>query len=104
MTDIYLHIVARMADYMDTHPYGLASCVMCDFAERSKAGDGSAWNWWQGMAGEPHAGAGHRRAEVRGWLRDSGSTREYANQCADGSEDDAGNSMQQHVNVLLGKR
>ena len=21
MTDIYLHIVARMADYMDTHPY-----------------------------------------------------------------------------------
>ncbi len=21
MTEIYLHIVARMADYMDTHPY-----------------------------------------------------------------------------------
>ena len=66
---------------------------MCDFAERSKAGEGSAWNWWQGMAGEPQAGAGHRRAEIRGWLRDGGSTREYANQCADGSEDDAGNSM-----------
>ena len=25
MTDIYLHIVARMADYMATHPYGAAS-------------------------------------------------------------------------------
>ena len=24
MTEIYLHIVARMADYMDTHPYGSA--------------------------------------------------------------------------------
>ena len=22
MTEIYLHIVARMADYMATHPYG----------------------------------------------------------------------------------
>eukprot|EP01048_Picozoa_sp_COSAG05_P019906 COSAG05_NODE_3244_length_2213_cov_40.222751_2_plen_48_part_00 len=24
MTEIYLHIVARMADYMDTHPYACA--------------------------------------------------------------------------------
>ena len=23
MNDIYLHIVARMADYMDTHPYAV---------------------------------------------------------------------------------
>ena len=25
MTEIYLHIVARMADYMATHPYGLTT-------------------------------------------------------------------------------
>ena len=24
MTEIYLHIVARMADYIDTHPYGIS--------------------------------------------------------------------------------
>ena len=27
MTEIYLHIVARMADYMDTHPYSLTPLV-----------------------------------------------------------------------------
>ena len=28
MTDIYLHIDARMADYIRTHPYCSGSCVL----------------------------------------------------------------------------
>ena len=30
MTEIYLHIVARMADYMATHPYSCATGVCGD--------------------------------------------------------------------------
>ena len=37
MTDIYIHIVARMADYMDTHPYADGEEVY-DIAVRSVAG------------------------------------------------------------------
>ena len=41
MTEIYLHIVARMADYMDTHPYGpprrLSSPVGCRRRCRSRS-------------------------------------------------------------------
>ena len=33
MTEIYLHIVARMADYMDTHPY---TSLACGFSLLSK--------------------------------------------------------------------
>ena len=32
MTEIYLHIVARMADYMDTHPYIDHMCTFAVFS------------------------------------------------------------------------
>ena len=36
MTEIYLHIVARMADYMATHPYnaGSSACIAARFEGR----------------------------------------------------------------------
>ena len=37
MTEIYLHIVARMADYMATHPYGGAGGITSVFQHRESS-------------------------------------------------------------------
>ena len=38
MTDIYLHIVARMADYMATHPYSASKSSHSGQAGRGRGG------------------------------------------------------------------
>ena len=43
MTEIYLHIVARMADYIATHPYATGTCYESQLAISTDPTDPSAW-------------------------------------------------------------
>ena len=70
MTEIYLHIVARMADYMDTHPYyqvgvrqkwSQVACGRSHVLVLDPQGD--VWSWGKntyGQMGEGIAGKGAR--------------------------------------------
>ena len=68
MTEIYLHIVARMADYMDTHPYVQPSRTFCSTRWTPTALDRSgSWSWGGEGSRSGGEGADGEREEAAGF-------------------------------------